>query len=235
VFSAPPLTPLVKKLIITLLVAFVTELMLQNFGGLDVIGLLALDPVHLSLATPVQVLSYVLIEDPRAVMGMLIGLVFMWLILSPFESSFGARRTLELALCGVIGAALATILAAQLMPITPYQYLGSRPVAYAGMAAMARVMQRGRMLFFGVVPMTSSQLLLVLVGLSLLEFLASKDHIMLAGSLGAMAAGMGYVRFMSRTPRKPGTRRPSSSRLRMVRGGAESAPPGPSDPPKWLN
>lgn len=236
-FSFPPLTPFVKKLVITLLSAFVAELLLQNFVGVDVIGLLGLDPVHLGPLTPLQLVSYVLVENPRAVMSMLIGLLFMWLILSPFEATFGARRTIELSIAGTLGAALAAIAVAQLLPLEDYVFLGSHPIAYAGMAAMAHVMQRGRIMFFGVVPMTSKQLLLVLVGLSGLEFLASKDHIMFAGSLGAIGAGIGYVAYMARAPKPP--RRKSGGggpRFRVLRGGGgSSAEGGDSDRPKWLN
>ncbi len=247
-FSVPPLTPFVKKLIVTLFVAFVVELLLRNFVGIDAIPLLALDPSHLGPLTPIQMLTYVLVEDPRGVMSMLIGLFFMWVILSPFEATFGPRRVMELCVAGALGASLSALLVAQVLPTGQYLFLGSHPLAYAGMAAMARIMQRGRIMFFGVVPMTSKQLLLVLVGLCVLEFLSSKDHIMLAGSLGAIGAGIGYVRYMSRTPRPPSKKRPSGARFKVLRGGAggqSSAPssPGPDgtgdtsdgDGPKWLN
>ena len=220
-------------MIVTLLVAFVLELVLRNFAGIDVIMLLALDPVHLGPATLIQLFSYPFIEQPNAVMSMLIGLLFMWLIMSPFEASFGARRTLELSLFGVLGAGTAAIVAAQIVPIEGYRFLGSHPIAYAGMSAMATVMKRGRIMFFGAIPMTSQQLIWLLAGLSLLQFLASKDHVMLAGSLGAIGAGIGYVRYMSRTPRAPRKARNSSPRLRVVRGGGESS--DPNDRPKWLN
>lgn len=223
-------------MIISLLAAFVLELVLQNFVGVNVIGLLALDPANLGPATPIQMLSYALIERPQSAGNMLIGLVFMWLIMSPFESSFGPRKTLQLAVSGVLGAALATIVAAHALPVDSYLYLGSQPIAYAGMSAMASVMRRGRILFFGLFPMTSTQLLLVLVGFAALDFLASKDYIMLAGSLGAIGAGLGYVRFMNRTPRPPRKGRTSSPRLRVVRGGSEASEPSePTDRPKWLN
>lgn len=236
-FAFPPLTPFVKKLVITLLAAFVIELLLQNFANVNVIGLLGLDPVQLGPLTPVQLVSYVLIEDPRHVMSMLIGLLFMWLILSPFEATFGARHAAELALAGTLGGSLSVVLVAFVVPIPGYLFLGSHTIAYAGMAAMAQVMRGGRMMFFGVLPMTSKQLLIVLIALSLLEFLASKDHLRLAGSLGAMAAGLGYVRYMAR-PRRPKPKaRASAPRFRVLRGGGGDSgrTSDPGDHPKWLN
>ena len=239
-FSAPPLTPVVKKLIITLFSAFVLELLLQNFAQVPVIELLSLDPANLGPGSLVQIFSYVLIEDPRAVLSMLIGLLFMWLIMSPFESAFGRRHTLELIAVGTLGGGLAAIAIAQILPIPGWRLLGSHTIAYAGMAAMTQVMGGRSMLFFGVVPMTSRQLLLVLVGLSLVQYLASKDHLMLVSSLGAMLAGGGYVKYMARAPRPQPPKRPGATRFRVVRGGGGSSGGrgsggGDSDRPKWLN
>ena len=231
-FSVPPLTPVVKQLIITLFAAFVLELIFENFAGFHVINVLALDPVHLGPGSLLQMVTYVLVEDPRGVGSMLIGLLFMWLIMSPFEAAFGKRHTLELALSGTLGASLSVVLAAFIAPITPYLLFGSYPIAYAGMAAMTQVMRGGRMLFFGVVPMTPRQLLLVLAGFSMLQYLASRDHLMLIGSLGAMLAGVGYVKYMARPPRSSRPKRPSS--LRVLRGGGRGSS-GDSDRPRWLN
>jgi hypothetical protein len=232
VFSTPPLTPVVKQLIITLFAAFVLELILENFAGLHVIGLLALDPVQLGPASILQLFTYVFVEDPRGLGSMLVGLLFMWLIMSPFEAAFGKRHTIELAVAGTLGAGVSVVLAATVAPITPYLLFGSYPIAYAGMAAMTQVMRGGRMLFFGVVPMTPRQLLLVLAGFSVLQYLVSRDHLMLIGSLGAMLAGIGYVKYMARPPRSSKSKRRSS--LRVLRGGGMGKS-GDSDRPKWLN
>jgi membrane associated rhomboid family serine protease len=235
VFSFPPLTPVVKQLIITLFSAFVLELLLENFAGVPVIHSLAFDPAHLGPFSVLQVVSYVLIQNPREVMGMLIDLLFMWLIMSPFESAFGRRHTLELILAGTLGGSLAALLVAQIAPIPGWLLLGSHTIAYGGMAAMTQVMGGRSMLFFGVVPMTSRQLLMVLGGLSLLQFLATRDHLMLASSLGAMAAGIAYVKYMARTPRPSSRPKRPATRFRVVRGGGGGSGSGDSDRPKWLN
>jgi membrane associated rhomboid family serine protease len=233
VFSVPPLTPIVKKLLITLFSAFVLELLLKNFAGIPVMALLALDPDHLGPLTVPQLVTYVLVEDPRGVMSMLIGLFFMWIILSPFESTFGPRHTLQLALAGTLGASVCVVLVSLVAPIPGYLLFGSYPIAYAGMAAMAQVIRGGRMMVFGVVPMTSQQFLMLLGGLAVLQYLASKDHLMLVGSLGAMAAGAGYVKFMARPRRPTPPKRPGAARFRVLRGGAGGD--GDGDRPKWLN
>jgi membrane associated rhomboid family serine protease len=245
VFSVPPLTPVVKKLIIALAAAFVIELVLENFVGMPVSRLLALDPIRVGLATLWQVFSYVFVQptdNPSTITSLLFDLFFMWLIMSPFEAAFGRRHTLELIAAGTLGAALTVLLFAQIAPIPGFRLYGSSAIAFAGMAAMTQVMRGGRMLLFGAVPMTSRQLLLVLAGIPLVEFLITKNYLSLLGSLGAIFAGIAYVRYMARAPRPSRPKRTASTRLRVLRGGGGGAggsnPPrddGDGDRPKWLN
>jgi membrane associated rhomboid family serine protease len=243
VFSVPPLTPVVKKLIIALAVAFVLELVLENFVGMPMSRLLALDPIRLGPATLWQVVTYVFVQptdNPSTITSLLFDLFFMWLIMSPFEAAFGRRHTLELIVSGTLGAAFTVLAFAQIAPIPGFHLYGSSAIAYAGMAAMTQVMRGGRMLLFGAIPMTSRQLLLVLAGIPLVEFLITKNYLSLLGSLGAIFAGIAYVRYMARAPRPSRPKRPASTRLRVLRGGGGggSNPPrddGDGDRPKWLN
>src|SRR5262245_52717790 len=230
----PPLTPLVKKLIVGLLAAFVLELILLNFAHLNVIALLGLDPVALGPLTLVQLGTYVLLEYPQQGQWVLINLVFMWLILSPFEVTFGSKATLQLIGCGILAAAFAVIAVGLVAgaPVPGYRYVGSSSIAYAGMAAMTQVVRSGRIMFFGMLPMTPQQLLLVLGGLALLQFLISTDYLGLAGSIAALGAGIGYVRYMARAPRPPRGKRSVPPRFRVLRGGGGD---GDGDRPKWLN
>jgi hypothetical protein len=102
------------------------------------------------------------------------------------------------------------------------------------MAAMTQVMRGGKMMFFGVLPMTSRQLMYVLVGLSVLQYLISSDLTALVASLGSMIAGGGYVRYMARPRRPTPPKRPGAARFRVLRGGGGNGD-GDGDRPKWLN
>jgi membrane associated rhomboid family serine protease len=203
--------------------------------GLGAMILLALDPVHLGPMTLVQLVSYVLVDD-SGVISMLINLVFIWLIVSPFEQTFGQRHTLELVAAGVIGGSLATVLVAQVAPLA-FRLTGSSTITYAGLAALTQVMRGRSMMFFGVIPMTSRQLLLVMLVLAALLSLEAHNHLLFAAWLGSMLAGGGYVRYMSRRPRRSPPKRPGSSRFRVLRGGGGGGGRGngDSDRPKWLN
>ncbi len=228
-FATPPLTPFVKRLIIVLASAFVLELLLTNFMNIPVVQLLALWPSMLGVQTVWQVFTYALVEPPQAVGSVLIGLVFMWLIMSPFELRFGSRRTFELSVVATLSASLAAIVAGLVISESPPLF-GSNAIAYAGMSAMARSIGGGRLSLFGLVQVTPNQLLGLLAGLAVLMFLATRDHTQLVASLAALAAGVGYIEWMRKGPsmfvRSSKARRGG---FRVVQGGRES------DRPKWLN
>jgi hypothetical protein len=228
-FATPPLTPFVKRLIIVLASAFVLELVLTNFVSIPVIQLLALWPSMLGVQTLWQVFTYVLVEPPQAVGSVLIGLLFMWLIMSPFELRFGSRRTFELSVVATLSASLAALIVGFVINGSPPLF-GSNAIAYAGMAATARSIGGGKLSLFGLVQLTPNQLLGLLAGLAVLMFLATRDHTQLVASIAALAAGVGYIEWMRNGPsmfaRTSKTRR---SGFRVVQGGRDS------DRPKWLN
>jgi hypothetical protein len=161
-FAFPRLIRFVKQLIIALLIAFVLQLVLTNFLGIPVFQALALFPGQLGVHTLWQLVTYALVEPPSpgAVFSSLIGFVFMWLIISPFELAYGYKWTAQLVATGVVGAGLAGLLAGIVVPgaLTmqgaAFMY-GSSPITYAGIAAMADTVRGGRMMLFGVFLMTS--------------------------------------------------------------------------------
>jgi hypothetical protein len=54
--------------------------------------------------------------------------------------------------------------------------------------------------------------------------------------LAAIGAGLAYVRYMTRRPRPPRTKRSSGPRFRVVQGGGGgSAASDENERPKWLN
>jgi hypothetical protein len=110
---------------------------------------------------------------------------------------------------------------------------GSEGLWLAGATAFATLNRHSRFLFF-FIPLTGQQLLIGLPVLQVLSFLFNKDLLALTASLAAIGAGLGYVRYMTRRPRPPRSKRSSGPRFRVVRGGGGSGS-GESDRPKWLN
>ncbi|MBN1652461.1 MAG: rhomboid family intramembrane serine protease [Deltaproteobacteria bacterium] len=234
-FVFPRLTSFIKKLIIILLAAYVLELILMNFAGIPLFDWLALNASNLGVATIWQIFTYVLVDHPSAVMSLLFGLLFIWLILSPFEMLYGSKHTMQLCAVGVLSGSLSAVVIHALLSgfsLGPSGLWGSHTIAYAGMAAMAATMKGRRLSLFGLFSMTSNQLLLLLVGLSLLMFLASKNLAMLVGSLGAIAGGVWYVRWISRPRAYKSTRsQGKTTSFKVIQGGQSSN----SKPPTWLN
>lgn len=227
----PRLTSTVKTVIFVLLGCYVLQLVLENFLGIGVSALLAMTPAGPGIW---QLLTYVLIDGGHPLM-FLIGLLFVWWALSPFEASFGPRRTLQLCFVSALGASVPAYLAGFVIPMSPQLY-GSQALWFGGITATTWLHRDRQMNFFGMMAMTAKQFLLLLLGLSVLMFLASKNHTHFIANLGAMAAGIGFVRWMMRPRTPPRVRKRSgdtarSRGLRVIDGGGS----GDDERPKYLN
>jgi membrane associated rhomboid family serine protease len=231
VFRLPPLTPFVRTLLIALAAIFVFTALAQNFAGIPVIPLFALNTQVLSVATVWQIFTNVLVQSPTAVFPLFLNLLFIWLILPPFEERYGRARVLQLALLATVCSSLLALLAGQLIPAYAARLEGPGPITLAAISAYAMLLPpHAEVSFFGVLPLQSKHLLWVVVGLSVLGFLTSLNATSLASDLGAIAGGIGFVRWwMQRPPRRRTfTRKPS--KLRVVRREDDDGPRG-----GWLN
>jgi membrane associated rhomboid family serine protease len=232
VFRLPPLTPFVKTLLITLASVFVFTAVAQNFLGIPVIGLFALNTKVLSVATVWQVFTNVIVQSPTAVFPLFLNLLFIWLILPPFEERYGRARVLQLALIATVCSSLLALVVGQLVPQYSAHLEGPGPVTLAAISAYAVLLPpHAEVSFFGVLPMQSKHLLWVVVGLSLLGFLTSLNATSLASDIGAIAGGIAFVKWWMQKPprRRTFTKRPA--KLRVVGRDDDSRPPGGG----WLN
>jgi hypothetical protein len=225
--ALPRLSAVVKKLIIVLFSAYVIELLADGWLGLPIGGWLAMQPAGPALW---QLVTYVLVDRGNPLM-FLLGLLFIWWALSPFEIGYGSKRTLQLCGVSVIAASVPAYLAGFVFPGSPPLY-GSSALWFGGIAATTWLYGQQPMSLFGAVTMTARQFLWLLLGMSVLMFLASKNHTQLIADLGAMAGGIGFVRWIkrSRSPsikRKPG---PKARAFKVIQGGGSD-----DDRPKWLN
>jgi len=233
VFRLPPLTPFVRKLLIALFALFVVVAIAENFLSIPVVRLLALETRELSVATAWQVFTHSLVMAPRDLFPLLISLLFIWLILPPFEERYGASRAFQLALAGTLCAAFAALLVGLVLPNQSGPIAGPGSITLAAMSAYAVLLPaHAEINFFGVLPMQAKHLLLVIIGMSVLGFLVQPNAAALASDVGAIGAGVAFVKwFMQRPPRRRTfSRKPGKpSKLRVVRSD--------EDPPKggWVN
>ncbi|MEM8609345.1 MAG: hypothetical protein AAGF92_19750, partial [Myxococcota bacterium] len=93
-FRFPPLTPFVKKLLIAMFAAWIIQILLQNWAGVPIFALLALDTANIGPHTLWQLATHVFAAptSPQYLFSMLITLVFLWWMLAPFEQRFGQKR-----------------------------------------------------------------------------------------------------------------------------------------------
>ena len=230
-FRLPPLTPFVKKLLIGLLGAFVAQLVLEVWLGVPVSTLLALSTETVGVPTLWQLFTYVLVwpPSPSSVAWLLISLLFFWWMMAPFEQRHGAARTAQLCLVSTLSASVPALLAGLLWP--SYPLFGSNVILIGVIGAFAASMPRDATIsLFGLFPMRPVHLILLVIGWSLLGFLASKNLSGFVADLGALGGGMAFMRFLMR-PRRPKAPRPPkkngrsrrSHGFRVIEGGGESS------------
>lgn len=235
-FAFPRLTRFVRAFLIAIFAMFVLELILQRWARIPVFELLALQPADLGIQTIWQVLTNVLVEPPvaEAVGSFLLGMFFLWLMLSPFEERFGPVRTAQLTLVSVLSASLPAVVLGLigLAPVGAF-LCGTTSVSLAALAAFAQMQRGGTIYLFAVLPLKAWWVLGFSVVYALMIFLADGNSVRLVGSLGAIGGGVLFVRWMMR-PRRPKKGPPprKGSPLRVVRGGLVDPD---SDRPKYLN
>lgn len=222
----PRLSAVVKKLIAGLLVAYVAQLILELWLGIPISSVLALTPAGPGLW---QLVTYVLVDHGNPIM-FLIGLLFMWWALSPFELGYGALRTIQLCMTTLLCASIPVYLTGFVIPGSPPLY-GAQPLWFGAVAATTWLNRDQQLSLFGAMRMTARQFLLLLLGMTVLMFLASKNHTQLIAELSAMGGGIAFVRWMKRPRRASPTRKsnPKARGFKVIQGG------GDDDRPKWLN
>ncbi|MCA9581370.1 MAG: rhomboid family intramembrane serine protease [Myxococcales bacterium] len=236
-FRFPPLTPLLKQTLIGLLVTFVGLAILEVWVEVRVFGLLALYPARPGVHTLWQLFTFPFVypPGPNSVLGFLIQLLFLWLILAPFELRFGPKRTVQLCLGASIAGGAVAVFVGLFLPIDVPVY-GTNPWLLAGITALAMTLPKDATLsFFGVIPMKRDHLIYLILGLSVLSFLLSKNWISLVVDLTSVAVGALFIPW-SRRPqgKRPRPKKPSAKGtggLRVIQGGNDDD----DDRPKYLN
>jgi len=225
------LTPFVKKLLIALFGAWIAQIILQNWAGVPIFELLALNTARPGLHTVWQLGTHVLAfpTGPQAVFSMLISLVFLWWMLAPFEQRFGEKRTIQLCVAAASSSAILALLVGLLVS-TPSPLYGAQAILLGSIAAFAWSYRgQGRMSFFGVIDMKPVHIIYLVLALSVLMFMTSGDAVALAGDIGAIGGGMAFIEWLRRPPsRRRPKRRKQKSSFDVIQGGG-------ADAPRWMN
>lgn len=234
-FRFPPLTPTVKTLLIALFAIYVGEAIAEGWARIPISELLVLAPASPTMA-PWQIITHSLVLPPGqgAYIGLLLGLVFLWWFLAPFEERFGGTRVIQLCVASTIAAGAAAT-AVGLLFGTRGALAGPGVMSFAGLAAYFWTMRGREISLFGAFNMKAEQAIWLMFGLSVLSFIYSQNVINLVGDAAALGAGIGFVEWMRRPPKKAvfrkgrAPKRKKGAPLRIVRDDEE-----PPDK-RWLN
>jgi membrane associated rhomboid family serine protease len=231
-FSVPPLTPLVKQLLIALGVIYVVQSILV-FMDVPFVELLALWPAQygIGVTTLWQVFTYVVVEASPDMA--IVSFLFFWLLVSPFEIDHGRRRTWQLIAVSTLAPAAAVLLVHVLGGATS-PLVGVGRIGTAALVAFCWKLRDVTVRWFGILPLTGMQALGIGVGFTVLNYLWSRDLGSLIATFATMGASIGFIEWMRRGPGMfagmfARSRKPKRGGLRVVQGGRDS------DPPKWLN
>lgn len=227
-----------KRVLIGLLGCFVAQILLENWLDVPVFAYLSLRYERPGLHWLWQVFSHVLVTPMQgnAALMQLVSLLFFWWVLAPLEARFSHRFLLRLVLLTALAESAAAMLVGLFFFRGDPPLFGLGAITLAGIAAFARTLNpSAKVALFGAFSMTPKQLLALVVGISVLFFLLSKNLVSLASDLAAIAVGY-HIFWLSgllgRAPRPSGARKDGRSRngLRVVVGGAQD-----DERPKWLN
>lgn len=229
-FQFPRLTPLTKKFLIGLSAAFVLQAILEIWIGQQIFRTLALQVTPPTVAAAWQIVTYVVVVPigPSALLPFMINVLFLWLILAPFESRFGSKRTWQLCLFSQLAYGLAGMVGGFMLGGAPL--FGAGGWLLGAIAAFAASLPKNGVLsFFGLFQMRPSHLIMLMVGLSLLSFLLSQNFAGLFADLGAIGAGMLFIRWLRRPTRPPKKKKKKANGhgFQVIQGG--------DDRPKYLN
>lgn len=236
-FRLPPLTPLVRGYLIALVVLFVALSVLEGVTELSLTSLLVLQPAMLSWwLTPIQVLTHLWVVQPTQMgaISLLIGCLFLWWLVAPFEARYGKQRVLELTLVAAIADAIPVLLVGLLLPNFATPAGGPSPIGLCVICAQAaRMPSTAQVSVFGLPPWTFKQLLLALVAINAIFAIPSRDLSGFLSTLSAIGAGVLYgQRWLERStsPSKRSSPRRGGPKLRIVRSSDDD-----SGPRRWLN
>ena len=232
-FRFPPLTPFVKKLLIALFGTWILQIILQNWAGMPIFEFLALSTASPGLNTLWQLGTHVFAfpTGPQSVFSMLIVLLFLWLMLAPFEQRFGEKRTIQLCVAATLSSAFLALIVGLIVP-SPSALYGAQAILLGSIAAFAWSYRgQGRMSFFGVIDMKPVHIIYLVLALSALMFITSGDAVALAADIGAIGGGVAFIEWL----RKPPGRRPKWPKRRKKKSDFDVIQGGRADEPRWLN
>jgi membrane associated rhomboid family serine protease len=173
--------------------------------------------------------SYVLVENPMGVSGLVDGLAFWW-IGSPLERRTGLGHLIGLALAGALGGAILAVGVSHfLVTLNNQPVLGMTPLTGALLVGWGFEYADQQVSFFGMGAMSGKNLTIALAAVSVVVAVFSFSAAALT-SIGGLLGGLVYslvarrvrgVRGTGDRNHGPRKRRSSGERFRVIQGGRD--------------
>jgi membrane associated rhomboid family serine protease len=236
-FAFPPLTPVVRAILIVLFASFVVQSLLEGMVGIELSHWLAL---HTTIGVPLawQWATYPLVEmpGPGAVFARGIALLLIYAFGGYVESHLGRNRTIQLAIVSVVGGAILPLAFGLIFPAFADALAGGTAITWALMGAFA-VITRGAPVGFFLMPTMSAWAAIgVFLVITALSSMWERTPMPLLAAVSALVAGVLFTRWLERRP-PPRPKKSSGSGRRRGPSHLSVIPGGQSDEekPRWLN
>lgn len=241
-FAVPPVTPVVKALLVSCGILFLLQLSFETFGQTSLSPILGFVPARLLDGWIWQLFTYPFLHS--GIFHLLFNLLVIWTVGSELERLWSTQTFLAFLLVCAVGAALAhgvfSLVGVGSGPYTPV--IGSSGMVYGLLLAYGILFGDRVMYFFLLFPMQARYFVLLLGGIELVSSVFySRNGIAHLAHLGGMLAGFLFLVSMAAWRQRarerandPGGRErkkrlKKAGHLRLV-GGEE---PGDEDPKHW--
>lgn len=185
-----PMTPVVKRILVILVVAWIVQVVAERWMSWPWIGeALALTPARVASDLWVwQLGTYMWLHSPTSFTHILFNGMFLWMFGGSLEQRWGGRAFLKFYLLCGLGAGLVVLIAGWLFyPDTPV--LGASGAIYGLVAAWAITEPERIVYLFGVFPIKGKHFALIPIVFALADFLVQGEGTSHAAHLGGLATG----------------------------------------------
>lgn len=193
-FATPPLTPVVKALLIAMAAFFLLNLSLETFAQFSLSGLLGLVPARLAQGWIWQLVSYAFLH--AGLFHLLFNLLVIWTVGGELERLWHTKTFLGFLLTCAVGAGL-TYGLFSLLGIGPgpnAPVVGSSGVVYGLLLAYGILFGDRMMYFFMLFPMQARYFVMLLGAVELVSSVFySTSGVAHLAHLGGMAAGFVFL------------------------------------------
>jgi membrane associated rhomboid family serine protease len=191
-FGIGGLTPAVRVLIITNVVAFLLQIFDRIAGGAGMVSNFGLTPSAVTQNYYLwQLVTYMFLHDSGQLFHILFNMLGLWMFGAELERLWGTRQfTKFYFICG-IGAGILTVL---LSPSSPIATIGASGAIYGVLAAFG-ILFPNRIIYWIIFPIPAKWFVLILGGMAFFSSLsATGSGIAHVAHLGGMLCGLVYLK-----------------------------------------